>query len=35
MPLLHLDARERRLLPAVMFGPYVFLAILTLYTVHS
>jgi signal transduction histidine kinase len=33
MPLLHLDARERRLLPAVKIGPYVFLAILTLYTV--
>src|ERR1700732_2830611 len=33
MPLLHLDARERRLLPAVKFGPYVFLAILILYTV--
>jgi len=33
MPLLHLDARGRRMLPLVTFGPYGFLAVLTLYTV--
>jgi signal transduction histidine kinase len=33
MPLLQLDPRARRLLPMVMIGPYVFLAILTVYTV--
>jgi len=33
MPLLHLDARGRRMLPIVTSGPYWFLAVLTLYTV--
>jgi signal transduction histidine kinase len=33
MPLLHLDARGRRLLPVLMISPYGFLAILALYTV--
>jgi signal transduction histidine kinase len=33
MPMLHLDARGRRMLPLVTYGPYGFLAVLTLYTV--